>query len=66
MGEVFLSALAAVSFCEPNVLMVGEVLNTRPAGGGGVGFCPLPDIIDSSKMASDIDATMSVPSPATI
>ena len=36
----------------------------RPAGGGR--FCPLPDFLDSSKTAADIETKLSVPSPASI
>ena len=39
----------------------------RPAGGGGGGrFCPLPDFLDGSKTAADIDTKLSIPSPASI
>ena len=41
----------------------GFLLNTRPAGAGAA---PLPDFLDGSKKANDIDAKLSVPSPASI
>ena len=34
--------------------------------GGGANIAPLPDFFDSSKTAADIDAKLSVPSPASI
>ena len=37
--------------------------STRPAGGRGRIPSPLPDFRNSSKMAANIDATLSVPSP---
>ena len=33
---------------------------------GGANIAPLPDFLDSSKTAADIDAKLSVPSPASI
>ena len=44
------------------------VLLTRaPLGGGwGANITPLPDLLDSSKTAADIDAKLSVPFPPSI
>ena len=42
------------------------VLLTRAPLGGGANITPLPDFLDSSKTAADVDAKLSVPSPASI
>ena len=42
-------------------------INPRTAGGGGANIAPtLPDFLDSSNTAVDIDVKLAVPSPASI
>ena len=47
------------------VTLCFPVLTRAPLGGGGE-YRPLPDILDNSKTAADIDAKLSIPSPASI